>query len=742
MKVDRGFWDGPKPPDQTEEANLRRLIQLVTVYPDRTKNIEIPDEWVASVVVGLRSNLELALDLEKEIGGYDLRNISPIVPDDAPDGDVYSRTHGLSGATIRFSSVFERLIQIDLKMAQHEFSRWSTDDDTIFARLRIWAAGKPELIPSDQFGAILANVSDEAFWDGFHARDLLVTLSSRWNALSPHICSEIENRLLRGPSRRDDEHSVSFEKRRAWSILDRVTWLSLNGCKLRLDLNAETERLGALAPEWKPESAGKSAQSLEVRSSWVKTETEYSALLLEPLASMLAKALELSGRRNGIFVEHAPYAGLSAECPVRAFAALRMAAKQNEFPEWAWRTFLDSEARKNDRPRLTAFIAEQLARYSDDAIAVFIRPATNWILTISRLLAAQYPASFDRVVSTLIQTLATKPKDSSSAILRGNKEPDWTMEALNGPAGKIAQTVFNDTRKDLAKIGEGFPQDWLGYVNDLLALPEDLRRHTLVIFAHRLNWFYAIDPKWSEENLLSVLRSDDLDDKNAFWAGFFWGTRALGQKLYFRLKPYLLKLAKQRGVTHREHSEVLAGIILVKWDSFVEGTNKRCITGDELRDVLLHADDEFRSQLLWHAERWSSEIQDGAENKWASTLMELLKNFWPRQKSATSPKMSARLCELAFSDKKRFPEFVEIILPLLTQIDDAHWMLPILNPANDNIPDLYPCETLSLLHAVLPENVSAWPYGIKDWLGRISEADSKLKTDERFFELKRKWDSR
>jgi hypothetical protein len=74
--------------------------------------------------------------------------------------------------------------------------------------------------------------------------------------------------------------------------------------------------------------------------------------------------------------------------------------------------------------------------------------------------------------------------------------------------------------------------------------------------------------------------------------------------------------------------------------------------------------------------------------------------------------------------------------------DDGHLMLPILRQAKDNIPDLYPREALSLLHAVLPENVSAWPYGLKDWLARISEADSNLKIDEKFLELKRKWDSR
>lgn len=744
LKVEHNFFGGPKPPDRNEEISLEKLIRLDVVYPDSAQNIAIPDEWVASVVVELRKNLEIALGLENEIGGYGLSSISPIVPDDDPDGERYGRIHGLSGAVIRFSSVFERLLQIDSVTAKREFSRWLTGGDTIFAQLRIWAASKPELVPDDQFGIVFANLGDKIFWDNRHARDLLLTLSSRWNSLSADTRIEIETRLLNGPSRWEQEDDEHFEERRAWSTVNRITWLSRNGCELHLDLEAETERLRVSAPKWKPEYADKAAESLEGRIGWVRTETEHSALLGEPLASTLSKALELSGRRDNFLVEHAPYAGLSVDHPVRAFAALRMAAKWQDFPEWAWRTFLNSEARKSDNPKFVALIAEQLARYSNDAIATFIRPAADWFSTVSKILAVHYPKSFDRVASTLIRTLATEPQNGASAIVRGNKEPDWTMEAINAPTGKVAEALLNNPRTNGLKIGEGFPPDWSVHVDALLALAGDLRRHALVIFTHNLNWFYAIDSEWSEKNLLSVLDANDLDDKDAFWGGFFWGAGVPNQKLYMRLKPHLLQLAKQGSVTRRGHGEVLSGIILAGWGSFIEGTSERCICGDELRDVLVQADDEFRSRILWQAERWSSgsETKDGTENEWASLLSELLRDVWPRQKSAKSPTISARLCDLAFSNKKRFPELAEIVLPLLTKIDRNHLMLPNLRQSKNNIVDLYPRQTLALLYAVLPDNVSAWPYGIEETLMRIAEADSALTTDERFLELKRKWDSR
>ena len=123
-------------------------------------------------------------------------------------------------------------------------------------------------------------------------------------------------------------------------------------------------------------------------------------------------------------------------------------------------------------------------------------------------------------------------------------------------------------------------------------------------------------------------------------------------------------------------------------------------------------------------------------------LPELLRDAWPRQKSAKTPVISARLCDLAFSQPERFPEIAEIVLPLLTTIDRDHLMLPNLRKSKDNIVDLYPRQSLALLHAVLPDNVAAWPHGIDATLQRIGEADGSLKLDERLLELNRKWNAR
>jgi hypothetical protein len=130
------------------------------------------------------------------------------------------------------------------------------------------------------------------------------------------------------------------------------------------------------------------------------------------------------------------------------------------------------------------------------------------------------------------------------------------------------------------------------------------------------------------------------------------------------------------------------------------------------------------------------------EGKWSALLPELLRDVWPRQISAKTSKISARLCDLAFSDVERFPEMAKIVLPLLTTIDRDYLMFPDLLESTKSIVDLYPQHTLSLLHAVLPDNVASWPYGIEAILQRIGDADESLRLDERLIELNRKWRSR
>ena len=198
-------------------------------------------------------------------------------------------------------------------------------------------------------------------------------------------------------------------------------------------------------------------------------ETDCSALLDIPLASVLSKARSLSGRRDELFVEYDPFGGLSDDRPVRAFSALRMAPDEGDFLYWAWGRFLNAEKRKTDKPRFMMLVAERLACYLDSGKTVPIEPVANWLLNVSNHLADQYPASFRRVTSALIQVLKDPENRVATAIvfnappgkLKQERERELVQTAAQ-TARAVAQTLFHTQKTDLLK-----------YADELLALPSE-----------------------------------------------------------------------------------------------------------------------------------------------------------------------------------------------------------------------------------------------------------------------------
>ena len=356
------------------------------------------------------------------------------------------------------------------------------------------------------------------------------------------------------------------------------------------------------------------------------------------------------------------------------------------------------------------------------------------------VLLQKFPTPFEHIWAKVISVLRANPDCAKSSIIRGSREPDWAMEALNSPVGKLAQALMKDSQKEGVEAGKGFPPAWVRRVDELLPLEGDLRRHALVMFAFNLNWFFAFDPGWTETQLISVL-DEDGHDQSALWAGFFLAATVPDHPLYMVLKPRLLRLAKRQSMIQHNHAEVLAAILLAGWGSVDKATGERCVTDVEMRDILVNADDDFRSRTLWQLQRWSSKRQAGEES-WGEKVPVFLTKVWPRQIKAKSPRITARLLDVALSNATTFPEIADFIIPLVTKSDREHLWLPDLKESAGNMVDKYPDKMLALLSAVLPENVAVWPYDIEDVLKRIGIADPSLRKDPRLIELKRRWNAR
>ena len=181
--------------------------------------------------------------------------------------------------------------------------------------------------------------------------------------------------------------------------------------------------------------------------------------------------------------------------------------------------------------------------------------------------------------------------------------------------------------------------------------------------------------------------------------------------------------------------------MLVGWGNRNEETNERYFSNDEMREMLLRVNDDFRSHILVLLKNWSKPNSNDGDKSWNHKLLEFFQDVWPRQISVKSPSTSARLFELAFLNAGQ-SKLIDVILPLLTTVGRNKLHIPNIRSADDNVVDLYPRQILTLLYKVLPQDVSEWPYHIEETLLRMSESDSNLKKDVLFLELQKKWNAR
>lgn len=739
LKVSRPMFDGKRPPLSTEGIELGNLVSVDVEYPHMDADIRVPDDGLREAIRSWRTLLERAVVLERESSPYSLEHFSSLVPDE--QGEI-GRQHrdGLSVLLLFYRDLMNRLIALNAAAAREEVDSWWKDDDTVFARLRIWASGEERLYTPEEAAQRLGRLSDRAFWSFGHQRDLLVVLGRRWGAFAPAEREQLVRTILVGPPRPKDKDIGEFAERRAWSILRRLEWLRQNGCELGVDWDQETAALKAAAPGWQSNLAADAAESRDVRAYSVRTDATFEGLLAVRRENILARARELSGERQRFDEQKDPFAGLVDARPMLALSALRLAGDVSPDAEWAWRTFLNVQSRINregkgkEDPRnrqrlLSQLVAGRLGQLPLPLLVQLLNPVTDWLLTA----AERYPVEMQKPESLWEKafTALTEVTRAAPPAAR-RREPEWATEALNSPAGKLAQALMTDPGKSEGTPGGGFETNWLRRVEQLVDAVGDTRRHSLAILAYNLTWFYARDSAWTDKHMLSAL--DDNDDAQALWAGVLWSSQAPSPALYLRLKPALLKLAKESWVTRHSYIEVLAGILLVGWINVDGGTP--LINSDELRTVLLSASDEFRSQVLWQIERWSE------DPLWRDRIRQFLTDVWPRQKTVKTPKASARLAELAFSDERIFAAIADVVVDRVTMADRAHLMLYDFIENPDGIVGPHAEQALALLARVLPTDVRQWPYRIEQVLDRIARAKPALQTDGRLLELRRRWNTR
>jgi hypothetical protein len=706
-----------------DEGRPDDVVHVDVDYPHPQEGVELPDRFVAYAVECFRSNLDLAVALEREISGTDQLYLDT---SRGPDGgpELSEHKYGLTGALIHFQKLMTRLASIDLEAARGQARSWPARDEYVFARLRIWAAGAGLLSPGEA-GAMFLALPDRVFWGSVHRRDLLYGLRDRWADLPSDDRQALERRLLTGSYPWEADVLGGHEEASAHDRLSRLHWLSTHGVAFTFDLVQIIQALRSAAPTWDTHAGEEAADSPQVFS--VSTDSRPDPILETPVPEILRRAKEIGQLDFAERTQREPFRGLAVQKPARALGALTHAARSGDAPRWAWSAFLQAETRPVDRLRMVRAIVARLRSLPPVGLRGIAYPVSAWMEAMADRLYGDAISMLPGLWESMMTGLRLREVEQRH---RGRRS--WADDALNAPVGKLFHLLMKDPAKDGLKAGARFPRHWTGRLDDLLALPGDMRRYALVMLGFQVTWLFTIDPVWTERQLLPHV-GDDGPDGDAFWDGILWAARPPSRSLYLALKEALL--ARATKTRHRNESTVLAGFLLVGWGSEA-ATGERLITDTELREVLVHTDDEFRQQLVWQLEKWCAE----PESSWRERVVPFFSRVWPKQRALHTPAMSGHLANFALASGDLMPTVIELILPRLVPVRNPSLRLESTGKApGDHPASAYPAATLDLLWAILGEDASSWPYRIDRTLELLAQAPETA-SDLRLSELRRRID--
>jgi hypothetical protein len=695
-----------------------QLVTLDVRYPAPHTLPRVPDELLGYQVRQFCANLELAKSLEAEVRGNDYVYLTSTWENGGTEPvDLY----GLAGAVVIVQRLVDRLIAFDRPAARAEFQRWPRNDDGVFARLRIWAAGHPRLLSQADATKVLLELSDRVFWGYQGQRDLLFAIRDRWADFSPTSRSQIEKRLMTTSYPWPDKKDARQDDAR--SLTARVKWFVHQGMRMSPEVEAHVASIAPMIGEM-PQDVEDLIESDRPQVFSIDTDDDPQDLLGLPIAEILEHATGTTdfARRT----QREPFQGLAKQRPLRALSALLSGLKRGDASPSHWADFLRQDKRTTDSTRMIRLIAGGLIRAGGDQIRPILYPVADWMKRLASRLTVELPSVFDALWSACV--LAADGSPVRKRRRRSDSERSWADDALNSPVGRLADLLFSDPAIIGLERNRGLPIQWTSKMESLLSLPGDLRRQALVMASHRVVFLYNIDPRWTTAHLLSVHAGED-DDADAFWNGFFWRNRFPSRTLFRRMKRSMLALS-QRAHGRRSDRNSLAGMLVFAW---LDGRSRarQLVEDAELREAIVGGGPDFGESAIWQLKELAKPLKNRKE-----IALHFFGKCWPLQKAFKSARMSTVLANYAIRSPDLFCDLFPTIKPRLVR-SVGFDSFPLTHGGGSSLVEACPGQVLDLLDTILPLDPTRWPHDLHKLLDALHE-NAIVASDIRLTALRRR----
>ena len=659
----------------------------------------------------LTAQLERALDLGEEC--YDVCSDSfwyrPSIAAHEQNRDYDGWTHLIDLA--RDSHL--ALAASKRRRAEFLLLRWVESRHPLFRRLSLHALTENSKFDIRLARKLLLAGRKLGLWDLEMRREVLRFFRLAGKRLPRGLRVEIVRAIHAGPKSDRRRAIPNYEKTIRREKALRLHKLIVSGA--RLDKKSRT-----FADEITPEAEASDDERNEFlswhgKARWVGDEEFAPKDLVEGSVADVVTALK-AGK-----VDEDGLRGLVVQKRVKVASALRLLARQGKWPARYWQGFLWHLAEprvQNARfVRLLGHVGNILAEAPQELFNEIGSAAAGFVNRIAEEYGTEREAEF-RVLWTKAWTC--KGQGEQQTVNMG--EP--LTDALNHPAGKLAEAALTRLQKYEPRTGEGISVGVRPYFE---AIGKDRDWYLgRVMLATRLYYLFAIDPDWATEHLIARLSPGRSQEAVNLWSAYGWSP-TVGPDLLRAFKKPFLEILRSEGLNVRKLGNLRSLFMTVCLEA------PRELTEQEIRSVVETLPEEGLKTLLGSLKRRLRGKAADRGRIWHDKVHPWLRQYWPRTAARNTSGTSDTILKMLVECGDAFPEAAEWSMEYLRPLE-GHGLYRL---GENGYVKQFPDTMLQVLIGVVDGNVlvSYERYSLREILDKLVDAKAEMAGDSRFQKL-------
>ena len=506
----------------------------------------------------------------------------------------------------------------DATKARNLLDRWMLSDHRIFMRLALHALTDDGNCDIRLAKPLLLGEA-AGIWDREMLREVRRFFRKAGARLPVRLQKKIVRAIRAGSKASDQEKSILLYQ------------LAFSG----VTLNKKSK---ALADQWQPSPEESVDERDEVPNringgGWVGPEEFAPADLLDGGTEKVVVAVRTKT------IDPSEFGGLAIERPEKAIGALPELFQVS--PEY-WHHFLVAVFHLRGRGKLPMATQDQVAdllmEAPDQLSAGIGLAASGFVADLAKAYGRDQECRFRRLWSKVW-----------GGVGKGDETRAPLDAALNTVAGRLARAAVERMSKYDLRAGQGLPDVVRPYFDTIVSHPHAWPGR--VILARHLCWLHAVDPNWTEQQIISRMAPAESKEALALWSGYAWSPT---------INPNLFTAFKSQFLSMLEEYDGVQDAMLVLMELLV----KVCLDYPddlEMQEVRQAVGSLSACALEGVLEYLSTRLTGTMEERaqiWRGKLKPWLEEYWPREGDRNTARTADAMLKLILECGSSFPEAV------------------------------------------------------------------------------------